>query len=334
MWLDKPDKSRKIIVDVDAGTDDAWALFMLMKAMDAELCDIKAITCVHGNTGVDHVVRNVLRVLQIAGKEKAIPVYKGCADPILKMDEPINDFFHGLDGFADIGFEQEVDLSLVQPKHAVNAIADIIQENANDIELVFLGPLTNLALALRMHGPKVAESIKKTWIMGGNYLAIGNVTKAAEFNFFTDPEAAQIVLDTLQCPIQMVPWETCTERGLTIPMKWRLEVLGALDNDITKLLNALDHVIYVKREKIYFKPCDALLTAVFLCPEAVEVAADWHASVELNGRHTRGQLVLDHLKANKSNVQIVEKVDEELFKKILLWTVGHPNHVCIRCKEE
>lgn len=333
MWLDKPEKPRNIIVDVDAGTDDAWALFMLLKAMDSQLCDIKAITCVHGNTDVVNVTRNVLRVLQIVGKEKKIPVFKGCADPVLKPEVRKNDYFHGKDGFADLVHDKDVDMSLIQSKHAVNEIADLILQHPKDIELVFLGPLTNLALAIRMYGPKIVENVKKLWVMGGNHLAIGNITKSAEFNFYADPEAAHIVLDTLFCPIHILPWEACTERGLTIPIQWRLQELGVIDNEVIKLLNAMDHKVYVERERIYFKPCDALLTAIFLCPEAVEVDGEWHASVELHGRHTRGQLVLDHLKACKNNVRIVEKVNEELFKKILLWTVGHKNHVCIRCKE-
>lgn len=333
MWLDKPENKRNIIVDVDAGTDDAWALFMLLKAMDADLCDIKAITCVHGNTRLDNVVKNVLRVLQTVGKQKAIPVFRGCAEPLLGIERPTKESVHGSDGFGDVQHEDEVDLSLIQPKHAVNAIADIVQEFPNDIELVFVGPLTNLAVAIRMYGPKIVENIKRVWIMGGNHLAIGNITKSAEFNFYSDPEAAQIVLSSLACPITLVPWETCTERNLTIPVAWRFGELGAIDNPITKLMNALDMKQYGDGGRKYFRPCDGLLVAVFLCPELVLIENEWHASVELHGRHTRGQLVLDHLKANTSNVRIVERINEELFKKILQWTVGHANHVCIRCKE-
>lgn len=331
MWLDKPETPRKIVVDVDAGMDDAWALLMLLKAMDAQLCDIKAITCVNGNTRVDNVVKNVFRVLRTVGKEKLIPVYKGCQDPLLNAPSK-KPSVHGSDGFGGI-FTDNVDVSLLQSKHAVNALADLIQENPKDIELVFVGPLTNLALAIRMYGPAVVDNIKAMWIMGGNHLAIGNITKSAEFNFYTDPEAAHIVLDSLSCPIHILPWETCTERSLVIPVHWRFEELGAIDNEITRLMNALDHTSYGEGKRSFFRPCDALLTAVFLCPELVEVEGEWHASVELHGRHTRGQLVLDHLKATTSNVRIVERINQELFKKMLQWTVGHPNHVCIRCKE-
>lgn len=335
MFLDKPLKPRNILVDVDAGTDDAWALFILLKAMDAGLCDIKAITCVNGNTAVNHVVRNVLRILKIVGKETLIPVYKGCAGPILKPETMTNKFVHGSDGFGDLKFEDEVNLSLIKSKHAVNAINDHVQEYPKDIELVFVGPLTNLAMAIRMYGDEVVDNVKAVWIMGGNYMGIGNITKSAEFNFYSDPEAAQIVLEAFStsCPINILPWETCTERKLTIPVQWRFEELGVIENKITQLMNALDEMVYLGAGWKYFRPCDGLLAAIFLCPELAEEEGMWHASVELHGRHTRGQLVLDHLKAVKDNVRIVKKIDMEMFKRMLMWTVGHENQVEIRSKE-
>lgn len=322
-------------MDVDAGTDDAWALFILLKAMDEGLCDIQAITCVHGNTQVNHVVKNVLRVLQTVGREKTIPVYKGCHGPLLRAEKPTKKFVHGSDGFGDLEFDEEVDLSLLQSKHAVNAIVDTVKENAGDIELVFVGPLTNLALAIRMYGKEVVDNVKDVWIMGGNYLGIGNITKSAEFNFYSDPEAAQIVLDSFpNCRINVLPWETCTERCLTIPVQWRFEELGAIENKVTKLMNAIDQMVY---ERKYFRPCDGLLAAVFLCPELVEIEGNWHATVELHGRHTRGQMVLDHLKdhlkATQDTVRIVEKINMEMFKKVLMWAAGHANQVCVKAKE-
>lgn len=329
MLLQKPETNRKIIVDVDAGTDDAWALFMLFKAMDEGLCDIRAITCVHGNTTVNNVVKNVFRILKTVGKESSIPVYKGCVDQLVVVEKPTKDLYHGVDGFGDV-CQDQVDTSLVQSKHAVNAIVDLIKENPKDIELIFLGPLTNLALAIRMYGKEVTDGIKEMHLMGGNYMGVGNITKAAEFNFYSDPEAAHIVLDSLTCPINILPLEACSPNVLSIPVKWRFEEMGSIDNNITQLMNPVDHKIFVEREKIYFKPYDAVATAVFLCPEIVGVIGSWHASVELHGSQTRGQLVLDHLKSKTSNVKIVERIDQEMLKKLLLWTVGHSNQVCIQ----
>lgn len=324
MWPKKPESRRKIIVDVDAGTDDAWALFMLLRAMDEGLCDILAITCVHGNTSVDNVVKNVFRILKTVRKETSIPVYKGCVDPLLVIEHPPKDFYHGVDGFGDV-LQDPVDISLLQSKHAVTAIADLIKENPKDMELIFLGPLTNLAAAIRLYGKPVTNDIKAMHLMGGNYTGVGNFTKSAEFNFYADPEAVHIVLDSLPCPINILPLEACSPNVLSIPVKWRFEEMGSIENEITKLMNPVDYKIFVEREKLYFKPYDAVATAVFLCPEMVEVAGEWHTCVELHGTHTRGQMVLDHLKSKTSNAKIVEKINQEMFKKILLWTVGHSN---------
>lgn len=320
-------------MDVDAGTDDAWALFMLIKAMDSELCEILAITCVNGNTSLDNVVVNVLRVLKAAGKDTKIPVYRGAVEQLIRVPPPEKELFHGKNGFGDIEFEDQVDLNLVQPKHAVNAIYDLVKMYPKDVELICVGPLTNLAIALRMFGD-LEESIKEVFIMGGNHLGVGNITKSAEFNFYTDPEAANICLDSMKCPITILPWETCTERNLVVPIQWRFDELGAIDSSVTRLLNPIDKKCYLNRNRIYYRPADALLTSVFLCPEIVEISSDWHAAVELHGTHSRGQVVLDHQKTNKINVKIVERINTELFKKMLLWTAGHPNHVCISCDDK
>lgn len=314
-------------MDVDPGTDDAWALYMLLRAMDENLCEILAITCVHGNTDVNSVVTNVFRVLKTVGKDKIIPVYKGTVHPILPIKRLKDELYHGVDGFGDI-LEDEVDISSLQSKHAVNAIADLIRENPKDIELIFLGPLTNLALAIRMYGKDVSENVKAMHIMGGNYTGVGNITKSAEFNFHCDSEAAHIVLESLTCPIIILPLEACSQNVLAIPITWRLEVMGSIVNPITQLMNPVDHKIFVDRNKIYFKPYDAVATAVFLCPEIVEAAREWHACVELNGTHTRGQLVLDHLKTKADNVKIVERINQGMFQSLLLWTVGHPYANC------
>lgn len=330
MWLQKPPEKRRVIVDVDAGVDDAWALLMLLRAMEHDLCEIVAITCVNGNTAVENVLVNVLRILKTVGRETTIPVYKGAMGSLIRDERShTHEYFHGVNGFGDIEFEEEMDLSLIQDKHAVNAIYDLVTACPGEIELVLLGPLTNVALALRMFGNNWHNQIKAVFIMGGNHMGVGNITKSAEFNFYTDPEAAQIVLDTLKCPMTVLTWETCTERVLTVPMHWRVQELGAIETNVTQLMNPLDHKIYVERSRQYFRPCDALLVSVYLCPGIVEVANDWHALVELNGKHTRGQLVLDHLKVNASNVKIVEQINMDWFKSMLCWTAGHPNHVCI-----
>lgn len=215
MKLFKPKSARYVIVDVDVGCDDAWALFILLKAMDYDLCNVLAITCVNGNTSVDNVAKNVLRVLQTVEKEKDIPVYKGSAKELISTK--VLDMFHGHDGLSDLEWDKEPDVSLIKEEHAVNKMYELVRQRPKEVSIICLGPLTNLAIALRMY-PEMAEDVKEVFMMGGNNLGIGNTTKAAEFNFYLDTESVSIVLDTLKRPITILPWEACLDRSISIPM--------------------------------------------------------------------------------------------------------------------
>lgn len=215
MQLVRPKTPRYVIVDVDVGCDDAWALLILLKAMDYDLCHVLAITCATGNTSVDNVAKNVLRVLETVGKEKLIPVYKGAVSGLIstKMREQ----FHGEDGFSDLQWPTEPDVSLIRPEHAVNKMHELVMARPKEVSIICLGPLTNLAIGLRMY-PGMVDNIKDVYVMGGNHLGVGNTTKAAEFNFYLDSEAVSVVLDTLKCPIMILPWEACLEKSISIPM--------------------------------------------------------------------------------------------------------------------
>ena len=116
--------------------------------------------------------------------------------------------FHGIDGFGDAAHEEEADLSSLQTEHAVNALVRLVKENPGQITLVALGPLTNVAMAMRMDA-EFASNLKAMYIMGGNTEGVGNITVSAEFNFHSDPEAAFIVLSNVRCPTYIAPWELC-----------------------------------------------------------------------------------------------------------------------------
>lgn len=215
MQLIRPLSPRYVIVDVDVGCDDAWALLILLKAMDHDLCHILAITCTHGNTTVDRVAKNVLRVLETVGKEKSIPVYKGSVKSLI--DTKVLDQFHGEDGLSDLQWSTEPDVGLIRKKHAVNKMYELIMERPKEVSIICLGPLTNLAICLRMY-PDMVDNIKDVSMMGGNNWGVGNTTKAAEFNCYIDSEAVSIVLNTLKCPITILPWEACLGPSISIPM--------------------------------------------------------------------------------------------------------------------
>lgn len=186
-----------VVLDVDTGVDDACAL--LLAALHPDL-DLRAVTCVGGNTDVDQVTRNTLAVLEIAGRPE-VPVARGAARPLL--EEPVDaKHVHGSDGMGDLGWatsEREP-----EPRHAVELLRDVLLESSEPITLIPTAPLTNIALLVRTY-PEAAARIGRMVFMGGAAQA-GNATASAEFNVFHDPEAAAVVLDAttaLGIPVTM-----------------------------------------------------------------------------------------------------------------------------------
>src|SRR6478609_312784 len=191
-----------VVLDVDTGVDDACAV--LLAAMHPDL-DLRAISCVGGNAGVDDVVRNTLTVLDAAGRPD-VPVARGAERPLL---EPARDarHVHGQDGMGDLDWPR----STREPdgRHAVELLCDVLLEASTKppeqkVTLVPLAPMTNIALLLRTW-PEAAAGLRRIVFMGGA-AAVGNATASAEFNVWHDPEAAAVVLETaaeLGVPVTM-----------------------------------------------------------------------------------------------------------------------------------
>jgi len=179
---------KPVILDVDTGLDDACAL--LLAARHPEL-DLKAVTCVGGNVGIDDVVRNTLTVLDAAGRSD-VPVARGAAVPLIQPVRAAR-HVHGEDGLGDLDWPRST--RPTDPRHAVELLRDVLQDAAATGELITLiplAPLTNIALLLRTY-PEAARGLREIVFMGGA-AGIGNATASAEFNIWTDPEAAAIVL--------------------------------------------------------------------------------------------------------------------------------------------
>ena len=181
-----------VILDVDTGVDDACALLLAALHPDVEL---RAVTCVGGNASVDDVVRNTLKVLDIAGCPD-VPVARGAARPLL---QPVSHarHVHGDDGMADLGWPSPD--RRPDPRHAVELLRDLLSQAAaggpeDRVTLVTLAPLTNIALLLRTY-PQAATGLREIVFMGGA-ADVGNATASAEFNVWHDPEAAAVVLES------------------------------------------------------------------------------------------------------------------------------------------
>ncbi|CAH1961726.1 unnamed protein product [Acanthoscelides obtectus] len=204
----------RIVVDVDAGLDDYVALLIFLHADKLGDIKVEGIICTNGNTTRENVVRNVIRLLELVGRTD-IPVYKGAQEqfilhrkPFILHQPPLYQY-HGQDGFGDMKHDTDPDVSLVKDTPASFALSDLVLSAPHQISVICLGPLTTLALTLKLF-PELAGKIKDVWIMGGNIRGVGNITSSAEFNFYMDPEAVHIVLECLKCEIYILPWEPCS----------------------------------------------------------------------------------------------------------------------------
>ncbi|XP_060579044.1 nucleoside hydrolase-like isoform X2 [Ruditapes philippinarum] len=312
---------RKLLIDTDAGVDDAQAILMALQAPDV---DVIGITCVMGNADVEQVGLNVLRILKVVDRLD-IPVFIGCNEPLLGDKKPTSDY-HGLDGFGDAPDEDAPDKSHLQSEHAVMALVRIAKEHEGEVTLACIGPLTNVAMAIRMDS-KFGSRFKGCYIMGGNHEGKGNMTTSAEFNFYSDPEAAYVVLNQLKTPITIVTWETCEKHSLP----WEFyHKIRRNDNAITNFLRKIEKLsekYAIEHKWDTFIPCDEVLVACFLNHDVIKSSADVYATVEVKGQYTWGQMVVDWnsvLKKNK-NVKIVTNIDQTVYENILIKLVSNKN---------
>jgi purine nucleosidase len=188
---------RAFLIDTDVASDDAVALIMALRAPEVS---VVAITTVAGNVDVQQATRNALYAVEICGA--SVPVFAGAEKPLTRIHESAT-WFHGQDGLGDHGYAAPRQ----QPgkKHAVDAMIETIEGNPG-LVIVTLGPLTNLALALNRK-PEIAAKVGRCVVMGGAPCCEGNVTPAAEYNIWVDPEAARIVMLS-GLPVELVGWQT------------------------------------------------------------------------------------------------------------------------------
>src|SRR5262245_52199487 len=166
--------TRTLLIDTDGGSDDVVALIMGLRSLDVR---VRAITTVAGNVPVEQATENVLSTLELCGKRT--PVYVGAAKP-LKRELVTAQWFHGKDGLGDHGYAPK--FRQAETTHAVDAIVETVLANTG-IEILTLGPLTNLALAIHKE-PEITRAIGRLVVMGGAPCCEGNVTPAAEFNIW------------------------------------------------------------------------------------------------------------------------------------------------------
>lgn len=189
---------RTFLIDTDTASDDAVALIMALRAGDVR---VAAITLVAGNVDVHQATRNALHTVELCGA--SVPVYSGADRPLVRTYQNAT-WFHGRDGFGDHNYPAAQQLP--ESTHAVDAILETIEANPG-LTLVTLGPLTNIALAVSKK-PEIVSNVSRCVVMGGAPCCEGNVTPAAEYNVWVDPEAASIVMRS-GLPIELIGWQLC-----------------------------------------------------------------------------------------------------------------------------
>jgi purine nucleosidase len=273
-----------LLIDTDPGVDDALALLM---AFADERHDVVGLTVAAGNVGLEHTVRNALKLCEVAGRSD-VPVFAGAPEPLVHPSEDAA-HVHGVDGFGD------VDLPLaghtVADEHAALAIIRLSHEHAGKLFLVALGPLTNIALALKLD-PSLPSRIDRMLVMGGAFTAHGNITPAAEFNIAVDPEAAHIVFSAFDV-VEVADWEATLAHGLL-----HVDVLAWLDADTDK---ARFYELISRKTRLWSEDsrgerwyaADALAMAWALEPESATRVEPRPLMVEMAGVHTRGVTIVD-----------------------------------------
>lgn len=304
-------KKTKILFDGDPGIDDALALLYALKHEGAELV---GITTVGGNITLDNTTRNALRILEITDNTD-IPVARGIGKPLLRQNKSEGEV-HGKDGLGNT--------TLLEPKiseireHAVDFIINQIMSNPNEITLVPVGPLTNIAIAV-IKEPRLKDFVKEVVIMGGAVTTFGNITPESEFNIFTDPEAAKIVFES-GMPITLV--------GLDVTMKTLLtpahlsEILEASTPVTDFVCKIITHYMKFYNDVVGVNGCgmhDPLAVAVAIDKSLVKTHRLF-VTVETKGEYTTGETVAD-LRGSKEgivrnpNMDVCIDVDSERFMK-------------------
>jgi pyrimidine-specific ribonucleoside hydrolase len=209
-----------LIIDTDPGIDDAFALALACASPDVDLI---GVTTVFGNVALAATTRNALRVLALCGRED-VPVAAGADRPLVHPQPRRAGHVHGADGLSGLSDTLPEHGTGVAGTDAVALMVSLLEASPEPVTLVPIGPLTNIALLLGAH-PSVRAKIARIVVMGGA-LAGGNITAGAEFNIWSDPEAARRVLVEEQVPVTLVPMDLTTRCAMDSAWLDRLAAAG------------------------------------------------------------------------------------------------------------
>ncbi len=277
---------RAFLIDTDTASDDAVALIMALRAPNVS---VVAITTVAGNVDVHQATRNALYTAELCGADA--PVYVGAEKPLLREYQNAT-WFHGRDGLGEHNYPQP--RKSAGKLHAVDVIIDAIDANPG-LVIVTLAPLTNLALALAKK-PEIAAKVGRCVVMGGAPCCEGNVTPAAEYNIWVDPEAARIVMIS-GLPVELVGWQL--SRGEAVVDEKDIAFLQGIDSPLARFAIECNsharHAYKVQTGEDGISLPDPVAMCIALDPSVGTEWSNHYVDVETQSELTRGMTVVDRL---------------------------------------
>jgi len=281
---------------------------------------VAAITVVAGNVPLEQATSNALYTAELCGSD--VPIYAGAPRPLLR-DHQNAEWFHGRDGLGDHGYAPSK--RHAESKHAVDAIVETIAAHPG-IVLVTLGPVTNIALALA-RAPGIVKNVSRCVVMGGNPCTEGNVTPAAEFNMWVDPEAARTVLRS-GLPIELIGWQLC--RGEANLNAADIQHVLSLDTELARFaINCNSFAMEANRVQtgdIGIALPDPTAMAVALDPTIATNMSRHYVDVETDSELTRGMTVVDRLNvaADARNRAVWQPLMEKGPNAEVVWEIDIP----------
>ncbi|HET9123772.1 MAG TPA: nucleoside hydrolase [Solirubrobacteraceae bacterium] len=303
----------RVVIDTDPGVDDAAAI--LLALADPEI-EVVGITAVDGNVALAKTARNALRICELAGVEA--PVAAGAPRPLIRAKpwHPDEESVHGDDGLGQV-LPAEPRRSLLGV-HAVDFIAELAEQGP--LTIVGIGPLTNLALVLARH-PDITERIERFVIMGGARLE-GNVSAAAEFNIWCDPEAAYRVFSS-GVPITLLPLDITHQAVLSGPEFAELRATGEIGAALADMIAFYEdqHVVAYGEG---FSPMHDVLATLFLSRPDAMTFVRGHVTVDCGDSPSRGATLINTSldPAVVKNADIGVTLDRECFARTLIESVA------------
>jgi len=308
---------RKLWIDTDGGSDDAVAIMMAMLDKDTEVLGISTVV---GNTPIKQVNSNVLWSLEqccIHTGCDIVDVYSGCSQPLLGPKTRHAFETHGNDGLGDLGFSPSACLE-VQSQFGPQSIVNMLLDNeVNTIDIIALGPLTNLAVAMHINRDVLSRA-KSITIMGSAGLGIGNVTPLAEFNIWYDAEAAKLLLDsTIDVNLTFVGWDACLYDAIFSEGDCKhfrsLSELGRLAIDCNQSLVNLN----LERFKIAcIDFADPVAMATVLWPSCIKYRERYHCDIDTLPGLGYGAFIIDrhHDFEGTPNATVISKIHADIYK--------------------